>query len=72
MTREALAAVEAELRGPVPGLDDLTDADLQRLAAQIRAARQQQEQGLKQAFEDTLAHLPALLRGPVRKLFQKG
>lgn len=73
MTRPAVAEVERELRcGTIVGLDDLTDADLTRLLGQIRMAKQRQEQDLKRAFEETLSHLPALLRGPVRKLFQNG
>ncbi|HUS23999.1 MAG TPA: hypothetical protein VM369_03550 [Candidatus Binatia bacterium] len=66
----ARGALEAELGGAVQALDVLDDAAVERLTAQIRQAKQRQEKALRKAFDDTLSHLPALLRGPVRQLFR--
>ncbi|TJY56664.1 hypothetical protein E4T66_19060 [Sinimarinibacterium sp. CAU 1509] len=53
---------------PLPALDALTTAEIELLRQSIRAARVHQKQQLARAFEAALGHIPALLRGPVRKI----
>jgi predicted DNA-binding transcriptional regulator YafY len=52
----------------LPPLDVLTPAEIETLRLRIRTARQRQKQQLAGAFEAALNHIPALLRGPVRKI----
>lgn len=60
----------AELLGdpPPPALEGMDAADLDAFAETVLAARRHQRKQLERALEDALAHLPALLRGPVRKI----
>jgi hypothetical protein len=63
-------ALEEQLGGALPpGLEDaLTDADLARLAQAIRVRRLAQADALTEAGEAGLRFVPALLRGPVKKI----
>jgi hypothetical protein len=64
-----LKALEAELRGSLPAsLARLDDDQLRDLAQAIRDARRRQVVELKAAREQSLAHIPKLLRGPVRRV----
>jgi hypothetical protein len=54
------------------GFDSLDETALRQLAASVRAARAAQKADLAQALEAALGHLPALLRGPVRKILLPG
>ena len=56
----------------LPGLDTLSAPEQQALAEAVRNARRRQQAQLAQAFEAALAHVPALLRGPVRKILLPG
>lgn len=48
--------------------DKLDASDIERYGDLLAQASQQQAQTLQQASEDALKHVPALLRGAVRKL----
>ena len=62
-----------ELHGAAPpGFDGLDEAALRHLAASVRGARQAQKADLAQALEAALGHVPALLRGPVRRILLPG
>ncbi len=52
----------------LPALDALTSTEIDMLRQSIRTARAHQKQQLARAFEAALGHIPALLRGPVRKI----
>lgn len=54
--------------GTLTGLDALDADDLQALTDAMRKARRSQQQQLAHALEAALGHVPALLRGPVRKI----
>ena len=64
-TRDDLHALLG--RGPA-GLDKLSAADRQQLADALRAARHTQEDEYRDAFEKALTHVPALLRGTIRRM----
>ncbi|WP_424214257.1 hypothetical protein ACN20G_20510 [Streptomyces sp. BI20] len=70
MSDEQLGALAKELGGAVPpgGFRELTDAELARLADALRRDREQRAEGLTEAAEKALALVPALARGPVRKI----
>ena len=69
MADAGLKALEAELRGKAPaGLCRLSDEELRDLAEAIRSARRRQAADLAAALEESLSHIPKLLRGPVRKV----
>jgi hypothetical protein len=62
-----------ELHGKVPpGFDGLDETALRHLAAAVRGAGQAQKADLAQALEAALGHVPALLRGAVRKILLPG
>jgi len=67
---EGARDLEAELgAAPPPGLVKALDDDaLARLAGAIRATRRAQSQALAEAGEAGLRFVPALLRGPVKKI----
>lgn len=54
--------------GALPVLDGLDQADVERLCGLVDKARQRQGKDLESASEEALKHVPALLRGAVRKL----
>lgn len=63
-------ALKAELGGELPpGLEGLDAASQARLAKTLRDARQRQQKHLGEAIDEALKHIPALLRGPIRRLF---
>lgn len=62
-----------ELGGEVPpGFESLDEAALRRLAEAVRQARQQQKADIAAALAAALHHVPALLRGPLRKILLPG
>lgn len=57
----------------LPGFDParlkpLAAADQQKLLDAMRTARKSQEQEYQVAFDKALSHVPALLRGTIRKI----
>ena len=52
----------------LPALDTMGEAELGALADAVRNARRHQRAQLERALTEALGHLPALLRGPVRKI----
>jgi hypothetical protein len=69
MPEDAFDALRAQLGGPPPeGLKQLKPEDLRDLSAAVRTARRRQAQALTQAGERALAHIPRLLRGPVKRI----
>jgi hypothetical protein len=68
MSAEGADALAHELRGPVPeSLSALDDAALADLTDAIRDARHRQAAALAEAGEQSLRHIPRLLRIPLRK-----
>jgi hypothetical protein len=66
---EGLAALEKELRGPVPeGVRALKPAELGRLAAAVHLARRRQAAELAAAADRGLRFVPRVLRAPLRKV----
>jgi predicted DNA-binding transcriptional regulator YafY len=69
MTPDAKRALRAELgAAPPKGLDALSDDEIADLAAALREARSRDKAALAKAMQDSLQHIPRLLRGPVRKM----
>jgi hypothetical protein len=69
MSKDALAALRRELpSADLQGLDALKAAEAERLARLIDRARQQQKLQLNTALQNSLEHVPFLLRGAVRKV----
>lgn len=63
------AALSRELGGkPLPDLGALEPDEIDALTQALRSARRNQQKQLQQAFEAALEHVPALLRGAVRKI----
>jgi len=54
----------------LPPLNTLSADQRQRLATLIRAAKQQQRAALADSTERALQHVPALLRGIVRRVLR--
>jgi hypothetical protein len=66
-----LRALEAELRASAPrAIKQLSDDQLQDLAAAVREARHRQAAELTAAGEKALGHVPRLLRAPVRRVLR--
>jgi hypothetical protein len=66
---EAMAALRAELGGSgAEGLQALDDEELQALTSTVRAAKRHQSAALNAAAQQALGHVPALLRGPIRRI----
>lgn len=64
-----LSDLQARLGGAdVTALQALSSADLARFSGLIEHACEHQTETLKQASEQALKHIPALLRPAVRKL----
>ncbi|MEV8533086.1 hypothetical protein [Streptomyces sp. NPDC051211] len=70
MSTEELDRLSAELKGAAPpeSFRGLAGAELGRLADALRAERVRQAEGLNEAAEEALKLVPALARGPVRKI----
>ena len=63
-------ALRKELGGVLPpSIEGLDRPSGDRLALTLRGAKQRQQAHIETALQAALSHLPALLRGPVRKLF---
>ena len=59
----------AELGGRVPpGFESLDEAALRQLAGAVREARRLQKSDIAAALGAALGHVPALLRGPLKKI----
>lgn len=71
MTKSNTNDLEHELGGQVEGLEVLDASDRKLLAAQVRAARQREGKALEKALDETLTLVPAVLRGAIKRLFQK-
>ena len=71
MTKSNTNDLEHELGGQGEGLAALDASDRKLLAAQVRAARQREGKALEKALDETLTLVPAVLRGAIKRLFQK-
>lgn len=71
MSKASASDLEHELGGSVEGLEALDAAGRKQLAAQVRAARQREGKALERALDETLTLVPAVLRGAIKRLFQK-
>jgi hypothetical protein len=69
MADNGLKALEAELGAEPPaGLAQLTESQLTELATAVRDARHRQAAQLAEASDQSLKHIPRLLRLPIRKV----
>lgn len=68
MTATGRQRLQALLDEPPPALDGLDDQALGQLADLIAHARTAQQTALRQALEGALRHIPAILRGTVRRM----
>lgn len=66
--QDQLRAALGNAAGELPVLDALSADQMATLIQLIEAARAQQGTALQAASEQALSHVPALLRGAVRKL----
>ena len=55
---------------PPASVGRLAEGDQERLLEYFRAALEHQRQALRDAREEGLSHIPALLRGPVRRILK--
>lgn len=70
MSEDARAELRRRLGAPVHELiATLSDADAQKLADLLKAARRHQADALVKAQQHALRFVPALLRKPLLKLF---
>ena len=63
--RDSLAAAIGA--APPPAFADLADEHATALAATVERAAADRDALLDRAIEDSLRHIPALLRGPVKR-----
>ncbi|MBT2504561.1 hypothetical protein J7I98_01365 [Streptomyces sp. ISL-98] len=70
---EALTRLSTELGGaqPPPSIGRLEDGQLALLADALRRERERRASGLGVAAEEALKLVPALARGPVRRILFK-
>ncbi|MER7171153.1 hypothetical protein [Streptomyces mesophilus] len=69
MSTEGTAQLSTELRDALPeSFGRLTPEQVGVLADALRARRESQASGLNEAAEDALKLVPALARGPVRRI----
>lgn len=61
---EALGRPVAEFRA----FAALPPAQIERLAREVQLTHQRQQAALEAAITESLGHIPALLRGPVKKI----
>ncbi len=66
--KELRMLIEALGGGALPSLEPLDASELDTLTTAVRHARREQQRQLAQAMEAALGHLPAMLRGPVRRI----
>ncbi|MFC0848877.1 hypothetical protein ACFH04_34965 [Streptomyces noboritoensis] len=72
MSTEALSRLGTELGAPPPeALASLTEDQLALLASALREERASRAAGLGEAAEEALKLVPALARGPVRRILFK-
>ncbi|MFE9553546.1 hypothetical protein ACFYMW_32605 [Streptomyces sp. NPDC006692] len=72
MSNEALARLSTELgAAPPKSLAELTECQLALLAEALRAEGAARAAGLEEAAEKALTLVPALARGPVRRILFK-
>jgi hypothetical protein len=65
----AMRALRTELGGTGgEGLEALNPEELEALAQALRDTKRRQSAALRDASEGALNHVPALLRGPIRKI----
>lgn len=67
MTADAKAQLQREL-GDLPSIGRLSDEQAGVLRDAVKAARERQGHALAKARDEALGHVPALLRGSVRKV----
>ncbi len=64
-----VGTLEAELGGPAPdGLTALGEHERSAFAGVLHDAKARQSQELEVAIEQSLRHMPRLLRGTIRKI----
>jgi len=69
MPQPAFQQLAQELGTDLPArMAELSDAELGQLTEAVRRLKKQQDADLTKALEGTLSHVPALLRGTVRKI----
>ncbi len=69
MPQTSLHRLSADLRADLPPeLGSLRDDELVILHKAFTEARQQQAQEMDEALTKALEHVPAMMRGPVRKI----
>lgn len=69
MATQAVRKLTDELgTTPPDGFSVLDEADIDFLATALHNARKAQEAGLDQAAEESLKIVPAIARGPVRRI----
>ncbi|MBD0743345.1 hypothetical protein BG418_17390 [Streptomyces sp. CBMA152] len=67
-----MSRLGTELGAPPPeGVGRLTDAQVDLLASAVRGEREARAAGLGEAAEEALKLVPALARGPVRRILFK-
>ncbi|MGW2812960.1 hypothetical protein [Streptomyces sp. NPDC001415] len=72
MSNEALSQLSTELgAAPPDSLTELTEDQLAFLAGALRKERESRAAGLGEAAEEALKLVPALARGPVRRILFK-
>ncbi|MFI6683527.1 hypothetical protein [Streptomyces sp. NPDC050485] len=72
MSNEALSQLSTELgAAPPDGFAKLTESQLALLADALRTEREARAAGLEEAAEAALTLVPALARGPVRRILFK-
>lgn len=66
---DALATLRSVLGGsPPPGVAALGAGDLARLVEVIEDANRRHSEALTEALDEALGQVPALLRGPVKRI----
>jgi hypothetical protein len=69
---EARAELARQLGGDVPeGLSVLSPDELATLAEMVGEARERQAMALRDAAHQALEKVPAILRGPIRRLLSR-
>ena len=71
MAKADFSALEADLGqdlNRIDGLQGLDQSDVDRLQGLVKDALRQQSEQIAEASEEALQHVPALLRGTLRKL----
>lgn len=69
MTHPSRITLRSELGDELAAVEKLDDAQQAKLLKLIQDARIRQHEQIKAAMDGALKFVPALLRGPIRKLF---